>query len=103
VQVPSEDANGITTTSPFLNLVTCDPTSSTTPMASWPIDCPVSEGSIDAYGHKSLPQIQARVTRMITSVGSTIAGSGTSWTRTSPAAYMTVALMHSTQAPVRAV
>jgi hypothetical protein len=29
--------------SPFMTLVTCDPTSSTTPMASWPIDCPVSE------------------------------------------------------------
>src|SRR5918997_5280729 len=103
VQVPSEDANGITTTSPFLTLLPFDPTSSTTPMASWPIDYPASECSIDAYGHRSLPQIQARVTRMIASVGSTIAGSATSWTRTSPAAYMMVALMHSSQAPVRAI
>jgi hypothetical protein len=31
-----------------LTVVTCDPTSSTTPMASWPIDWPVSERSIDA-------------------------------------------------------
>ncbi|HEX2086484.1 MAG TPA: hypothetical protein VHF89_12430 [Solirubrobacteraceae bacterium] len=47
-QVPSEYANGMTTTSPFSTVVTCDPTSSTTPTASWPIDCPVSERSIDA-------------------------------------------------------
>jgi hypothetical protein len=33
-QVPSENANGITTTSPRLTLPTCAPTSSTTPIAS---------------------------------------------------------------------
>jgi hypothetical protein len=98
--VPSEKANGITTTSPFLTVATCDPTSSTTPMASWPIDCPVSERSIDAYGHRSLPQMQARVTRTIASVGCSMAASGTSSTRTSPAAYMTVALMQTSQAPI---
>src|SRR5918992_3419282 len=37
--------------------------------------------------------MQARVTRRIASVGSTSAASGTFSTRTSPAAYMTVALM----------
>jgi hypothetical protein len=100
-QVPSENANGITTTSPFVILLTCDPTSSTTPMASCPIDCPVSERSIDSYGHRSLPQMQARVTRTTASVGSTIAASGTSSMRTSPAAYMTVALMASREPPVR--
>src|SRR5512132_113883 len=92
-QVPSENANGITTRSPFLTMVTRDPTSSTMPMASWPIAWPLSDRSIDAYGHRSLPQMQARVTRMTASVGSTIAASGTSSTRTSPAAYMMVALM----------
>jgi hypothetical protein len=97
-QVPSEKANGMTTRSPFAIVVTCDPTSSTTPMASWPIDCPRSERSIEAYGHRSLPQILARVTRTTASVGSMMAASGTSWTRTSPAAYMTVAFMDHSQA-----
>jgi hypothetical protein len=97
----AEKANGMTTRSPLLILVTCDPTSSTTPTASWPIDCPVSERSIEAYGHRSLPQTQARVTRTIASVGSTIAASGTSSTRTSLAAYMPVALMPVTKAPIQ--
>jgi hypothetical protein len=52
---------------------------------------PVSEGSIEAYGHRSLPQMHARVTRRIASVGSIRRGSGTSSTRTSPASYMKVA------------
>jgi hypothetical protein len=45
--------------------------------------------------------MHARVTRKIASVGSTIAASGTSSTRTSPAAYMTVALMVLREAPIR--
>src|SRR5438067_3607965 len=65
--------------------------SSTIPIASWPIDWPASLGSIDAYGHRSLPQIQALVTRRIASVGSRIDGSGTSSMRTSPAPRITVA------------
>jgi hypothetical protein len=73
------------------------------PMASWPVRVPVSLRFIWWYGCRSLPQMQARVTRRIASVGSTIAGSGTSWTRTSPAAYMTVALMLASLAPVRAL
>src|SRR3954454_9159538 len=48
---------------------------------------------MSAYGHRSLPQTQALVTRMIASVGSTMEGSGASSTRTSPAAYMMVARM----------
>src|SRR3954469_9510529 len=83
----------MTTTSPRLTARTSAPTSSTTPMASWPIDCPVSPRSIDQYGQRSLPQMQARVTRTRASVGSRRAGSGTSSMRTSPAACMTVALM----------
>src|SRR4051812_8220226 len=53
--------------------------------------CPVSLLGISLYGHRSLPQMQARTTRRIASVGSTIDGSGTFWTRTSPAPYMIVA------------
>src|SRR4051794_38504517 len=48
------------------------PTSSTTPIASWPIGRPVSVGSRSAYGHRSLPQIKALVMRTIASVGSTM-------------------------------
>lgn len=36
-QVPSEEANGITTTSPTSRVRTSDPTASTTPMASCPM------------------------------------------------------------------
>ena len=43
------------------------------------------------YGHRSLPQMQARVTRITASVGSTMAASGTFSIRTSWALYMTVA------------
>src|SRR3954447_16021258 len=83
----------MTTTSPRLTARTSAPTSSTTPMPSGPIDCPVSLRSIDQYGQRSLPQMQARVTRTSASVGSRMAASGTSSMRTSPAACMTVALM----------
>src|SRR6266852_5590187 len=40
--VPSENANGITTTSPGLTVRTSAPMSSTTPTASWPMLWPVS-------------------------------------------------------------
>jgi hypothetical protein len=90
-QVPSEIANGMTTTSPRLTVRTSAPISSTTPVASWPMLWPVSLGAIELYGHRSLPQMQARTTRMIASVGSSIVGSGTSSMRTSPARYMTAA------------
>src|SRR5688572_3042504 len=61
----SEEANGMTTRSPRLRLEMSARTSSTTPMPSWPIDCPVSDGSMSAYGHTSLLQMQALVTRTI--------------------------------------
>src|SRR5256886_1983132 len=54
---------------------------------------PVSVGSKSLYGQRSLPQMQARVTRTSASVGSTIVASGTFSTRTSPARYMIVARM----------
>src|SRR3954468_2444472 len=95
-QVPSEWANGMITRSPRLTVETSAPTSSPTPMASWPIDWPLSDGAMSAYGQRSEPQMQALVTRTMASVGSTMAGSGTSSTRTSPAAYMIVARMTTT-------
>jgi hypothetical protein len=52
-----------------------------------------SPGFLDLYGHKSLPQMHALVTTTIASVGSLIIGSGTVSMRTSPAPYITVALI----------
>src|SRR5581483_4535972 len=90
MQVPSENANGITTTSPRFSVRTPLPTSSTTPIASCPITRAPSLGCSVLYGQRSDPQIHARVTRSSASVGSRIVGSGTSSIRTSPAAYITV-------------
>src|SRR5439155_2063192 len=90
-QVPSDHTNGVTTTSPAFRVCTSSPTDSTTPMNSCPMRRPVSLGSIDLYGHRSLPQIAAQVTTTTASVGSISPVSGTVSTRTSPAPYMTVA------------
>jgi hypothetical protein len=92
-QVPSDQRNGATTRSPGLSVCASAPTASTMPMNSCPIRCPVSVGCIWLYGHRSLPQIQARVTRTSASVRATILASGTFSIRTSPAPYMTVARM----------
>jgi hypothetical protein len=91
MQVPSEKANGMTTKSPCFMVRTSAPISSTVAIASWPITRPVSLCGSVLYGQRSLPQMQARVTRMMASVGSSILGSGTFSIRTSPAPYMTVA------------
>src|SRR5436190_17057148 len=91
--VPSDQTNGVTTRSPALTVWTWAPTSSATPMNSWPIRRPPSAGSMFRYGQRSLPQIAAWVTRTSASVGSTTCGSGTSSTRTSPARYINVARM----------
>ena len=45
------------------------PTSSTMPIASWPIALAVLVRLHRLYGHRSLPQMQARVTRISASVG----------------------------------
>src|SRR5215212_1009827 len=90
-QVPSDQANGATTRSPFFTIRTSVPMVSTTPMNSWPIRFPVSLVGIELYGQRSLPQIHARVTRTSASVGSTMRASGTVSTRTSCAPYITVA------------
>src|SRR3954449_236271 len=92
-QVPSERANGLTTRSPFLTVVTSEPVSSTTPMNSCPIRAGPSAGDIEPYGHRSLPQMHEAVMRMSASVGCLTTESGTSSTRTSPAPYMWVARM----------
>jgi hypothetical protein len=89
--VPSDHTNGETTRSPFFTVRTSLPTSSMTPMNSCPMRRPVSVGSIDLYGHRSLPQMAERVTQTSAPVGSTRRASGTVSTRTSPAPYMRVA------------
>src|SRR3954471_9473666 len=99
--VPSDQANGATTKSPFLTVRTSLPTDSTTPMNSWPMRFPVSLVGIELYGHRSLPQIHARVTRTRASVASTILASGTVSTRTSCTPYITVARMSHLQFPAR--
>jgi hypothetical protein len=48
-------------------------------------------GDVPEQRRWSLPQMQARTTRTIASVGATIDGSGTFSTRTSPAPYIMVA------------
>src|SRR6188472_3355622 len=94
-QVPSDQANGATTRSPFFTVRTAAPTSSTTPMNSWPIRLPTSLAAIELYGQRSLPQIHARVTRTRASVDSTSRASGTVSTRTSCVPYISVARISS--------
>src|SRR3954452_16869021 len=80
---PHEMLNGITTRSPGLICVTSEPTSSTMPIGSCPRMSPSSMyGPSTSYRCRSEPQIPLEVTRMIASVGSSIAGSGTVSTRT---------------------
>src|SRR6476661_4668471 len=77
-QCPQEMLNGITTRSPTLRLSTSPPTSSTTPMASWPRMSPgLMNAPSTSYRCRSNPQMFVLVTRMIASLGSLIAGSGT--------------------------
>ena len=77
-------ANGDTTRSPRATVVTSGPVSSTMPMNSCPIRAGWSVGAMESYGHRSLPQMQAAVTRTSASVGSLTTESGTSSTRTLP-------------------
>src|SRR3954447_1798952 len=59
------------------------------PAYSWPIAAGHWRSSTPRYGHRSEPHTQAAETRMIASVGSTIAGASRSSTRTSPGPYIT--------------
>src|SRR4051794_12993856 len=80
----------MTTTWPRRTVRTSPPTASTTPIASWPMRWPSTFGP-PLYGHRSLPQMQARMMRMTASVGCWTVASGTSAIRTSCAFGMMVA------------
>src|SRR6186997_3183370 len=84
-------SNATTTRSPGAKPVTASPTASTTPTASWPITSPGAIGAFRWKKCRSDPQIAARVTRTIASVGSRSSGSGTSSIRTRPASANTTA------------
>jgi hypothetical protein len=85
MMLPSEYAHGMTTRSPTFAVRTSAPIASTTPTASCPSRRPLSACSRVLYGHRSLPQIAARLTTTRASVGSIRAASGTFSMRTSPA------------------
>src|SRR6185295_18236823 len=51
--VPSDQANGATTRSPFFTVRTSVPMDSTTPTNSWPMRFPVVLAGIELYGHTS--------------------------------------------------
>src|SRR4051794_18264191 len=77
-------SNGTTIRSPFLNFFTSRPTSTTSPIGSWPRMSPgFMAGRYMSYRCRSDPQMQVDVTLMITSFGSSILGSGTVSQRTS--------------------
>src|SRR5215207_5195524 len=77
-QSPQEIVNGTTTRSPIFSLVFADPTSTTSPMNSWPSTSPdFMVGMKPSYRCRSEPQIAVLVTLTIASRGSSIRGSGT--------------------------
>ena len=82
-QCPHEMLNGMTTRSPTASMVTSSPTSTTTPIGSWPSTSPRSmKGPNSSYRCRSEPQIALDVILTIASVGSWMIGSGTSSTET---------------------
>src|SRR6476620_11144799 len=85
-------ANDPTTKSPTFTVCTASPISSTTPTYSCPIRV-WSTGSTPRYGHRSDPQMQVAVIRMIASVGPMIFGSCRATPRTSPGPYITAPRM----------
>src|SRR5919112_6461558 len=93
-QVPQNTLNGTITRSPGLRFCTDGPTWSTTPMNSWPNVIPTRvSGIIPWYRCRSEPQIAARVTRTIASLGCSIAGMSFSSTRTRYGPRYTIARM----------
>src|SRR4051812_201990 len=81
---PQQMVNGTTTRSPTLSFLLPEPTSTTSPMNSWPRTSPLCiSGIYPSYKCKSEPQMAVEVTLTIASRGSSIRGSGTSSTRTS--------------------
>jgi hypothetical protein len=79
----SEAKNEPTTNWPGLTFLTALPTSSTMPQYSCPIGVGWVSGSLPRYGHRSDPQMQVAVMRMMASVGSIIFGSSRSTERMS--------------------
>src|SRR5205823_6411964 len=75
---------GTITRSPTFRFLTSGPSSTTSPMNSWPRMSPCSRLGMKAlYRCRSEPQIAVLVTRMMASCGLMIEGSGTFCTRTS--------------------
>src|SRR6185503_16876893 len=81
----------VTTRSPVETRPTASPTRSTMPTPSCPIVVPGSIGALPWKKCRSDPQIAARRTRTIASVGSTISGSSRSTTSTTPSERKTAA------------
>src|SRR3954466_13075378 len=80
---PQKMLNGTITRSPTFRFATDGPTCSTTPTNSWPKVWPTRvSGTSPWYRCRSEPQIAARVTRTIASLGCSIAGISFSSTRT---------------------
>ncbi len=76
--------NGTTTRSPFLRFFTALPTSTTTPIDSWPRMSPDSiVGTKPSRRWRSEPQMPLAVIFTMQSVGDWMVGSGTLSTRTS--------------------
>ncbi len=68
-QLPQAMLKGSTTRSPFLICFTAAPTSTTTPMFSWPITIPGFASVRPSSMCRSLPQIPLEVIRITASVG----------------------------------
>src|SRR5829696_5028569 len=72
---PQAMSNGTTMRSPFFSLVTAPPTSTTSPIGSWPRMSPgFMAGRYMSYRCRSDPQMQVDVILMTTSVGASIFG-----------------------------
>ncbi len=75
---PQEMVNGTTTRSPTFRFFTSAPTSTTSPIVSWPSTSPfIMPGMTPSYRCRSEPQIAHAVTLMMASRGCSILGSGT--------------------------
>ena len=85
--MPSEIMLAFTTRCPGRTDRTAGPASTTSPANSWPSTVPASKPGVRPWkGKRSAPQIAVARTATIASPGSTIVGSGTSSTPTSPGA-----------------
>src|SRR5258705_10139333 len=82
-QLPHAIVKGTTTRSPTLSfsLLMPGPTSTTSPINSWPSMSPCSKvGTRPSYRCRSEPQMHVEVILTTASRGLSIVGSGTSWT-----------------------